>query len=248
VSGPEGLVAEWGTILHAAGYHVVIFDPERRIDKGRLGFEAQVVRQPDASAVVAIELELVDTQAKRARLTACDDAFPPDTVILTNCLTVSVAEQSSWIRGSHRLLGIGALPTFVSHPLVELAPSGRTPTQTVEAAREFFRSLGKQVEVVQDRAGLVAARVICQIINEAAFALQDDVATPQDIDTSMKLGVSYPHGPFEWADRLGIQNVVAVLNALHEEYQEERYRLSPLLRSMAWSGPWWTSNGTNTTR
>jgi len=77
---------------------------------------------------------------------------------------------------------------------------------------------------------------------ENVFAIQDDIARPEDIDTSMKLGVSYPYGPFEWAERIGIGNVVDILHALHAEYQEERYRVAPLLHRLALGGAWWTSS------
>ena len=93
--------------------------------------------------------------------------------------------------------------------------------------------------LVQDRVGMVLPRILCQIINEAAFALQEEVASPQDIDTAMKLGTNHPFGPIEWADRIGVGQVNAVLTALQNDLQEDRYRISPLLRHMAQTGEWW---------
>ena len=86
---------------------------------------------------------------------------------------------------------------------------------------------------------MVFPRIVCQIINEAAFALQEEIASPQDIDLAMKLGANYPLGPIEWADRIGMQQVYAVLSALHRDLGADRYRISPLLRQMALSGTWW---------
>jgi 3-hydroxybutyryl-CoA dehydrogenase len=131
------------------------------------------------------------------------------------------------------------LPTYASKLTVEVAPTVFSPRQTLEAVGAFYASLGQRMELVQDRVGLVSARIICQLINEAAFALQEDVARPEDVDTAMQLGVNYPHGPFAWADILGMRNVVAILQALHADYAEERYRVSPLLRQMALGGEWW---------
>jgi 3-hydroxybutyryl-CoA dehydrogenase len=74
---------------------------------------------------------------------------------------------------------------------------------------------------------------MCRIINEAAFAVTEDIASPQDIDMVLKLGVHFPLGPLEWADQIGMKQVYAVLTALYRDVQEERYRVSPLLKQMA---------------
>jgi 3-hydroxybutyryl-CoA dehydrogenase len=195
------------------------------------------VPTPDAS--VALEVTSVDKAAKQRNLRALDAAMAPTAPILSSSLTVSATEQATWISGKYRLVGFAALPTYALKTTAETAPTVFTPRQTLDAVSLFFASIGQRMELVQDRVGLVSARIICQLINEAAFALQDDVARPEDVDTAMKLGVNYPHGPFAWAELLGVRNVVAVLQALHAEYQEERYRLAPLLKHMALGGEWW---------
>ena len=86
---------------------------------------------------------------------------------------------------------------------------------------------------------MVLPRILCQIMNEAYFALQDEVAAPEDLDTAMKLGLNYPQGPVEWADRIGFHQVYAVLTALQNDLQEDRYRVAPLLKQMAQTGEWW---------
>ena len=122
---------------------------------------------------------------------------------------------------------------------MEVAPTVHSPKETLEVVRRFFNSVGKEIELVQDRVGMVLPRVLCQIINEAVFALQEDVASPQDIDTAMKLGLNYPLGPIEWADRIGFRHVYAVLAALENDLKEDRYRVAPLLKQMAQAGEWW---------
>ena len=79
-------------------------------------------------------------------------------------------------------------------------------------------------------------RIVCQLVNEAAFALQKGVGSAADIDTAMRLGFNYPRGPLEWGDSIGLDHVLAVLDALHEELGEERYRAAPLLRRMVANG------------
>ncbi|OTA41498.1 MAG: hypothetical protein A6D92_06165 [Symbiobacterium thermophilum] len=100
----------------------------------------------------------------------------------------------------------------------------------------FFHSLGRDTEVVTDSPGLVAARLLACLINEAAFALQEGIATAEAIDTAMQLGLNYPLGPLEWADELGPDKVLAVLEGLQRETGEERYRPAPYLRKRVLAG------------
>ena len=88
----------------------------------------------------------------------------------------------------------------------------------------------------QPAAGGVLERIVCQVINECAFALDEGVGSAQDIDTGMVLGLNYPRGPLAWADEIGLDHVLAVLDGLWEEYREERYRAAPLLRRLVREG------------
>ncbi len=79
-------------------------------------------------------------------------------------------------------------------------------------------------------------RIVCQVINEAAFALAEGIGSAEDIDAGMVYGLNYPRGPLRWADTIGLDHVLAVLDALFEERREERYRAAPLLRGLVLSG------------
>jgi 3-hydroxybutyryl-CoA dehydrogenase len=103
---------------------------------------------------------------------------------------------------------------------------------TGEAGERAFAGLGLHTARVQPSAVGVLPRIVCQVINECAFALGEGVGSAQDIDAGMTLGMSYPRGPFAWADAIGREHVVAVLDALWEEYREERYRMAPALRRL----------------
>jgi 3-hydroxybutyryl-CoA dehydrogenase len=89
------------------------------------------------------------------------------------------------------------------------------------------------VEWVEDAPGLVLGRIVCQLVNEAAFAVGEGVGSPDDVDTGLKLGLSHPRGPVEWSEAIGLDHVLAVLDGLWEERREERYRAAPLLRRAA---------------
>jgi 3-hydroxybutyryl-CoA dehydrogenase len=133
-------------------------------------------------------------------------------------------------------VGYYALPPVSEAPLVELTRSSATADPAAEAAERFFRALGKHVEWVGDSPGLVLGRIVCQVINEAAFALQRGVGSAQDIDTAMRIGFNYPRGPLEWSQAIGLRHVLAVLDGLWNERHEERYRAAPLLRSAVAGG------------
>jgi len=120
--------------------------------------------------------------------------------------------------------------------LVELTAAESASQAAREAAEDHFRSLGLHVEWVADAPGLVLGRIVCQLVNEAAFALQKGVADAEGIDTAMRLGFNYPRGPLRWGDEIGLDHVIAVLDALHRELGEERYRAAPLLRRLVADG------------
>jgi 3-hydroxybutyryl-CoA dehydrogenase len=122
--------------------------------------------------------------------------------------------------------GFCGLPTFVNRPLMEVSLSD---DKSLSKLKLVFERLGSEFVLVADKVGLVTPRVICMIINEAYYAVQDGTATREDIDMAMKLGTNYPWGPFEWSRRIGLDNIKAVLRAVYRDSQDERYRICPLL-------------------
>jgi 3-hydroxybutyryl-CoA dehydrogenase len=130
-----------------------------------------------------------------------------------------------------------ALPSFEAATLVEVARGPSMSEGDAVAAERYFRAAGKHVEwVLEDRPGLVLGRILAQIVNEAHFAISEGVASSEDCDTAMRLGFNWPRGPFEWGVAIGLERVVAILDELHRELGEERYRVAPLLRARAEPG------------
>ncbi|MEA2288349.1 MAG: 3-hydroxybutyryl-CoA dehydrogenase [Solirubrobacteraceae bacterium] len=130
-------------------------------------------------------------------------------------------------------VGFHAAPPLDGAALVELTRTATTTAVAAQRAEAFFTSLGRHVEWVQDAPGLVLGRIVCQLINEACFAVGEGVGTPADVDDGMVLGLNHPRGPFQWLEAIGIPHVLAVLDALHVELGEERYRAAPMLRRLA---------------
>jgi 3-hydroxybutyryl-CoA dehydrogenase len=137
---------------------------------------------------------------------------------------------------SGNAVGFHVLAPFESTQLVELTRNERSSPLAAARAERFFESLGKHVAWVGDAPGLVLGRIVYQVINECAFAYGEHVGNASDIDTGMTLGLSYPRGPLAWADTIGLDNVLAVLEALTDEYREERYRPAPALRRLVRAG------------
>ncbi len=125
-----------------------------------------------------------------------------------------------------QVIGINALPTFLKRPLLEACIIND------ELNIDFIKSLGWQtISLVESRIGMVSARIICMIINEGFFTLQESTASKIDIDKGMKLGTAYPYGPFEWCELIGIQNVYEILNAMALDTHDERYKICSLLKT-----------------
>jgi 3-hydroxybutyryl-CoA dehydrogenase len=133
-------------------------------------------------------------------------------------------------------VGFHALPPLADGRLVELTRGPGTPDTVAHRAERFFASLGRHVAWVGDAPGLVLGRIVCQLVNEAAFAVAAGVGSPEDVDAGMTLGLSHPRGPVQWSAEIGLEHVLAVLDALAGEYREERYRAAPLLRRMVAAG------------
>jgi 3-hydroxybutyryl-CoA dehydrogenase len=133
-------------------------------------------------------------------------------------------------------VGFHALPPLREARLVELTRGPDSAESAGQATERFFATLGKHTVWVGDAPGLVLGRIVCQLVNECAFALGEGVGSAEDIDAGLIYGLNYPAGPLAWADAIGLDHVAAVLDGLYEELREERYRMAPALRRLAFSG------------
>ncbi|HEV2975374.1 MAG TPA: 3-hydroxyacyl-CoA dehydrogenase NAD-binding domain-containing protein [Solirubrobacteraceae bacterium] len=133
-------------------------------------------------------------------------------------------------------VGFHVLAPLEDVRLVELTRNESSSPLAAARAERFFGTLGKHVAWVGDAPGLVLGRIVCQVVNECAFALGEGVGDAHDIDRGMTLGLGYPHGPLAWADTIGLDHVLDVLQALCGEYREERYRPAPALRRLVQAG------------
>lgn len=133
----------------------------------------------------------------------------------------SVVQTLQNLNAPGNIYRINGWATFLNRPVWEIAG---TPNETVEA---IFKSLSIKISFVKDEPGFIAARVIAMIINEAYFAVEDNVSSKAEIDIAMKLGTNYPLGPFEWVSKIGNKNILALLQQLYST--DSRYKPSELL-------------------
>jgi 3-hydroxybutyryl-CoA dehydrogenase len=120
--------------------------------------------------------------------------------------------------------------------LVELTRLPGTSEEAAAAAEQFFTAIGMHREWVADAPGLVLGRLVCQLVNEALFAIGEGVGSAEDVDTGTTLGLNHPRGPVAWGREIGFDHVLAILDGLWDERREERYRAAPLLRRLVATG------------
>jgi len=189
-----------------------------------------------AQAKLVVVAGLGPLEVRRLGLRNALDRASEDAVVLAHCAPHTVTEVASTLRRTERVAGFAIVGDPTEAKLVEVAGGLNSDEAGVLAGLAFFRALGKEPVRVGDGPGMILARVLSMIVNEAAAALDDGVASARDIDTAMKLGVAYPLGPLEWADRLGIDVVYQTVRTLQQDYGDDRYRPAIRLRRLVQAG------------
>ncbi len=186
---------------------------------------------------IIVDLGIEDTDDRIAVLDLLLSS-PGDPLLLVSSLTTTATELAGYLSvSSPKIIGFNGTPFLLTHhKIMEIAPSMQSSPQALEMAKSFFEGLSFSVEIVEDRVALVTPRVLATLINEAAFAVMEKVASPKDIDNAMKLGVNYPYGLLEWADLIGLDVIIAIMQSLSVEYEQERYRTCVLLKQLVRAG------------
>lgn len=188
-----------------------------------------------ASADFVIEAVPEDVRLKVALFGRLDALCAPPVVLASNTSSLSITEVAAATRHPERILGMHFFNPVPKMKLVEIVRALDTSEAAIRATTEVAERMGKETVLVKESPGFITSRVNVVIGNEAFHLLQEGVATPEDIDKALKLGLNHPMGPFELVDLVGLDTRLSVLQYLHQTLGE-RYRPSPLLVQLVKAG------------
>ncbi len=187
-------------------------------------------------AEIVIEAAPERTDLKYTLFQALDGAAPADAILATNTSSISITEIASRTERPESVIGMHFMNPVPVMALVEVIRGLATSDRTTRAVMDLATDLGKTPVEVNDFPGFVSNRVLMPMINEAVFCLLEGVAEAEAIDTVMKLGMNHPMGPLALADLIGLDTCLSILEVLHRELGDDRYRPCPLLRKYVAAG------------
>ena len=219
---------------------------ERQVKKGTLPPEApaQILGRigtgskldAAARAEIVVEAASENPVVKFSLFEQLDRIAAPAAILASNTSSMSITEIAARTHRPEQVIGMHFMNPVPVMQLVEVIRGHATSDATTVAVMEAARALGKTPVEVNDYPGFVSNRVLMPMINEAIFCVMEGVATPESIDTVMKLGMAHPMGPLALADFIGLDVCLAILEVLQKGLGDDKYRAAPLLRKMVAAG------------
>ncbi|ALS27812.1 3-hydroxybutyryl-CoA dehydrogenase [Paenibacillus sp. 32O-W] len=208
---------------------------EKKLVLNRIHNAARLDELSDCELVIETITE--DLDSKKEVIGRLDRILSADAIIASNTSTLSLTELASVTRHPERVIGMHFIYPVHKIDLVELVRGLKTSDETFSRTKHFVeKTIHKKGIMVFESPGFVTTRLICLLINEALHVLEEGVASAEDIDSAMRIGYSFHHGPLEMADRFGLDSVLAALERMFREYGELKYRPSIVLKKMVRAG------------
>jgi 3-hydroxybutyryl-CoA dehydrogenase len=206
--------------------------PEEVLEKIQFSTDYQMVKAVE----FVIENVTEKWEVKKEVYQQLDQICPASCIFMVNTSCISITKVAALTQRPARVIGTHFMNPVPLKPAVEAIRGYHTAADTVEAVRELLAAMGKEMILVNDYPGFVSNRLSHLLMNEAAFVVQDQVASPQDVDDIFKKCYSHKMGPLETADLIGLDTVVNSLDILYQSYQDSKFRCCPLLRKMVDAG------------
>jgi 3-hydroxybutyryl-CoA dehydrogenase len=201
-----------------------------------LGMTTTTTLAGATSADIVIEAATENPELKLKLFRDLDGIARPDAILASNTSSISLTKIAGATKRPDKVIGMHFMNPVPLMQLVEVIRGLDTSDETTAAVFDLAKALGKTPVEANDAPGFISNRILCPMINEAIFALQEGVGTPEAIDTVMKLGMNHPMGPLTLADLIGLDVVLFVMEVLQRDLGEDKYRPAYLLRKMVDAG------------
>lgn len=233
---PEQLERARKTIAKSVGK---LFEKERVNAEQRdaaLNITAVTTLEAVPEADLVIEAATENPELKYKIFSDLDRLARPGAILATNTSSISITKLAAATKQPDLVIGMHFMNPVPIMRLVEVIRGLATSDETTAATMEVCRNMGKEPVEAKDSPGFISNRILCPMINEAIFALQEGIGTPDAIDSVMKLGMNHPMGPLTLCDLVGLDVVLSVMEILHRDLGDDKYRPAYLLRKMVAAG------------